>query len=243
MASSSHVVPFAGPPLPGNASSSPRNMRTRPHSTLPVTRIPTPVGTVHLLPDKHAVACGFVAVIPELSDHHATPDLTVYPCGRVELDSVFLVPQIVPYLEEQLLQALLPHLEALQDMDTPSEFLHVRSRALRIRVGSGDVMIRDEDGYLAAYWSTDELEVNWAIFPGQSTFNTAHCMGTEADKEALSAFNTALLLADQADTNVPCRVMLQALRQHTHDLDVANEVHRQHWADYTSKHVREALSV
>ncbi|MBX8465595.1 MULTISPECIES: hypothetical protein [unclassified Deinococcus] len=242
MTSTSHIVLFSGPHL-SNANHTLYNAPDRPHSSLPVTRILTPVGLVYLLPDAHALACGFVAVLPELSDHHATPDLTVHPCGRVELDGVFLVPHLVPYLEEQLRQALLPHLATFRVMDTPTGFLNIRSQALRIRVGSGEVLIRDEGGYLAAYWRKDESEVSWAVFPGHSTFNAARHLGTEADREALIAFNSALLTADQTDTNVPCRVMLQALRQHTHDLETANEVHRKHWANYALSHVREALSV
>lgn len=237
-----HVVPFSGPHL-SNGNSTRHSMPDRPHSSLPVTRILTPVGLVYLLPDTQALACGFVAVIPELSEHHATPDLTVHRCGRVELDGVFLLPHLVPYIEEQVRQALLPHLITFQVTDTPTGFLNVRSRALRIRVGSGEVLIRDEDGYLAAYWSNDEVEVSWAVFPGQSTFDVTRCVVTEADEEALITLNTALLTAEQVDTSVPCGVMLQALRQHTHDLETANEVHREHWANHASSHVRQPLSV
>lgn len=243
MTSSPHILPFSSRQL-HDVSSSLHDLRARPYSALPITRIQTPVGTVYLLPDAQALASGFVALTPELSDHHATPDLTVYPCGRLELDGVFLVPSIVPHLEEQLRQALLPHLASFQVMDKPPQFLNVRSRALRIRVGSGEVLLRDEDGYLAAHWTNDELaEVNWAIFPGHSTFNAARCAGIEADREALIAINSALLTADQTDTSVQCRVMLQALRQHTHDLDGAINIHRQYWANYSLSHVREALSI
>lgn len=209
-------------------------------------RLHTDVGTLHLIRGRDPLATGFLAVHPRLSPHHATPAVTVRPCGQVQFDGVYLHHALQPFLELEIQSVVSLHLDQLRALPVPEGMLGVGEQMVRMAVGTGEAAIRKEDAYLTVFWESGQHEYRWAMFQDSTSALDLQpiCPFTEQNQTALGVFHQQLTAAYQQPYRLtPIAIGLAALQLQREDRQRVTLHHQQHWAQFTVQHVRRALSI
>lgn len=158
-----------------------------------LTYVLTPYGTLHLIPDGHGGATGFLALPAALTRHHPAPMITLPRQGVPVIDDPFLDPDLRGMLSAAL------HDLTVMTIPAPPHVTSIRldAHSLHFIYASNPITLHYDYGYFTVTWGEDGDE-RWAVTPdGLALLDDRHhtpaALTFMSDLHAALADRTSLL--------------------------------------------------